>query len=226
MEVHHKNAEPWEVTLVDTGDASMTGGRLKRVREYVNNETFCFTYGDGVADIDVTALIAHHKAHGRLGTVTAVQPPGRYGALQFGENGSVIGFQEKPQGLLRRGPVVRVAAPELVRQPLFVERYYIIQRAGALAGETGARGGVARVSGSVVRRPGLGGPDAGRGAVAGALRLGPALRRVFGEHAFIYAARRQVARGAGVGARREGVGAGVVRVVHRSIQSSEPPTVC
>ena len=98
MEVHHKKAEPWEVTLVDTGEASMTGGRLKRVQDYVRDEAFCFTYGDGVADVDITALIAHHKTHGRLATVTSVQPPGRYGALQFGENASVSGFQEKPQG--------------------------------------------------------------------------------------------------------------------------------
>ena len=98
MEVHHKKAEPWEVTLVDTGETSMTGGRLKRVRDYVRDEAFCFTYGDGVADVDITALIAHHKVHRRLGTVTAVQPPGRYGALQFGEHAAVSGFQEKPQG--------------------------------------------------------------------------------------------------------------------------------
>jgi len=98
MEVHHKKAEPWEVTLVDTGETSMTGGRLKRVRDFVRDEAFCFTYGDGVADVDITALIAHHKTHCRLGTVTAVQPPGRYGALQFSENDGVSGFQEKPQG--------------------------------------------------------------------------------------------------------------------------------
>ena len=98
MEVHRRHAEPWVITLVDTGEATMTGGRLKRVREYVSDETFCFTYGDGVADVDVTALIAHHKSHGRLATVTAVQPPGRYGALQFLEQGVVAGFQEKPQG--------------------------------------------------------------------------------------------------------------------------------
>ena len=76
----------------------MTGGRLKRVRDYVGDSTFCFTYGDGVADVDITALIAHHNAHGRLATVTAVQPPGRYGALQFAEANAVTGFQEKPQG--------------------------------------------------------------------------------------------------------------------------------
>jgi glucose-1-phosphate cytidylyltransferase len=98
MEVHRKKAEPWEITLVDTGEATMTGGRLKRVRNYVANETFCFTYGDGVADVDITALVAHHNSHGRMATVTAVQPPGRYGALQFGEASVVSGFQEKPQG--------------------------------------------------------------------------------------------------------------------------------
>jgi glucose-1-phosphate cytidylyltransferase len=98
MEVHHKKAEPWEVTLVDTGEATMTGGRLKRVREYLGEGSFCFTYGDGVADVDVTALIAHHKKHGRMATVTAVQPPGRFGTLQFGSSDAVEGFQEKPQG--------------------------------------------------------------------------------------------------------------------------------
>jgi len=98
MEVHHKNAEPWEVTLVDTGETTMTGGRLKRVRDFVRDETFCFTYGDGVADVNISDLVAHHKLHGRLATVTAVQPPGRYGALQFSENAGVGGFQEKPQG--------------------------------------------------------------------------------------------------------------------------------
>jgi glucose-1-phosphate cytidylyltransferase len=98
MEVHHKKAEPWQVTLVDTGDATMTGGRLRRVREYIGNDTFCFTYGDGVADVDINSLIAHHQSHGRLATVTAVQPPGRYGALNLGADSTVMGFQEKPQG--------------------------------------------------------------------------------------------------------------------------------
>ena len=98
MEVHQKKAEPWEVTLIDTGEETMTGGRLKRVSEYVADGPFCFTYGDGVANVDITALIKHHNSHGRLATVTAVQPPGRYGALQFGESGIVSGFQEKPQG--------------------------------------------------------------------------------------------------------------------------------
>jgi glucose-1-phosphate cytidylyltransferase len=98
MEVHHKNAEPWQVTLVDTGEATMTGGRLKRVRDYLDGGSFCLTYGDGVADVDVTTLIAHHRGHGRLATVTAVQPPGRFGSLQIGTDSAVEGFQEKPQG--------------------------------------------------------------------------------------------------------------------------------
>ena len=99
MEVHHKKAEPWEITLIDTGEATMTGGRLKRVRDYLGDESFCFTYGDGVANLDVRALIKHHKTHGRLATVTAVQPPGRYGALQFDASQTAVnGFQEKPDG--------------------------------------------------------------------------------------------------------------------------------
>ncbi|MDO9406413.1 MAG: glucose-1-phosphate cytidylyltransferase [Polaromonas sp.] len=98
MEVHQKNAEPWKVTLVDTGDDTLTGGRLKRVADYVKNEdAFCFTYGDGVSDIDIRASIAFHKAHGKLATVTAVQPPGRYGALKIADN-RVEGFTEKPRG--------------------------------------------------------------------------------------------------------------------------------
>lgn len=98
MEVHQKNAEPWKVTLVDTGDDTLTGGRLKRVSEYVKDEeAFCFTYGDGVSDVDITAEIAFHKAHGKLATVTAVQPPGRYGALQI-SGVEVTGFTEKPRG--------------------------------------------------------------------------------------------------------------------------------
>lgn len=98
MEVHHKKAEPWRVTLVDTGDSTLTGGRLKRVAEYVRDqEAFCFTYGDGVADVDITKQIAFHKQHGKWATVTAVQPPGRYGALVI-EGTNVQGFQEKPPG--------------------------------------------------------------------------------------------------------------------------------
>jgi glucose-1-phosphate cytidylyltransferase len=98
VEVHQRNVEPWRVTLVDTGENTMTGGRLKRVREYVEDDSaFCFTYGDGVADVDVSALISFHKAHGKLATVTAVQPPGRYGAI-VRDCDTVLGFQEKPPG--------------------------------------------------------------------------------------------------------------------------------
>lgn len=97
MEIHQKFAEPWRVTLVDTGELTMTGGRLKRVAPYLGNESFCFTYGDGVADIDISALIAKHREAGRLATVTAIQPPGRYGALHI-ENETVHHFQEKPAG--------------------------------------------------------------------------------------------------------------------------------
>jgi len=98
MQVHHRHAEPWRVTLVDTGEDTLTGGRLKRIQEYVRNEeAFCFTYGDGVADIDITQLIQFHKSHKKLATVTAVQPPGRYGALNM-EFTKVKGFTEKPRG--------------------------------------------------------------------------------------------------------------------------------
>lgn len=98
MEVHHQKAEPWKVTLVDTGEDTLTGGRLKRVADYVKDqEAFCFTYGDGVADINITAEIAFHKQHGKWATVAAVQPPGRYGALQM-DGRQVAGFTEKPRG--------------------------------------------------------------------------------------------------------------------------------
>lgn len=98
MIVHHKKAEPWRVTLVDTGDETLTGGRLKRVADYIKEEdAFCFTYGDGVSNVDISKQLAFHKRHGRLATVTAVQPPGRYGALQR-DGTSVTGFQEKPLG--------------------------------------------------------------------------------------------------------------------------------
>jgi len=98
MQVHQRHAEPWKVTLVDTGDDTMTGGRLRRVRSYLEGEeAFCFTYGDGVSDVDVTAQIAFHRAHGKLATVTAVQPPGRYGALDM-DGTKVNGFVEKPLG--------------------------------------------------------------------------------------------------------------------------------
>lgn len=97
MEVHRRSAEPWRVTLVDTGQDTMTGGRLKRVREYVGDQTFCFTYGDGVADVDVGKLVEFHRAHGKLATITAIQPPGRYGAIKM-DGTSVRSFQEKPAG--------------------------------------------------------------------------------------------------------------------------------
>ena len=98
MEVHEKHAEPWRVTLVDTGDHSLTGGRLKRVARYVDaDDAFCFTYGDGVADVNIAAAIAFHRSHGKLATVTAVQPPGRYGALDL-VGSRVAGFTEKPRG--------------------------------------------------------------------------------------------------------------------------------
>lgn len=98
MEVHNKRAEPWQVTLVDTGDNSMTGGRLKRVESYVNNEdAFCLTYGDGVADVDIKSLIKFHYSHGKEATLTAAFPPGRFGALEI-DNNIVRKFQEKPRG--------------------------------------------------------------------------------------------------------------------------------
>jgi glucose-1-phosphate cytidylyltransferase len=98
MKVHQQNAEPWTVTLVDTGEDTQTGGRLKRVASYLKNEkAFCFTYGDGLANVDITKLIQFHQKHGKLATVTAVQPPGRYGALNR-DNDLVTGFVEKPKG--------------------------------------------------------------------------------------------------------------------------------
>ncbi|MBT5471762.1 MAG: glucose-1-phosphate cytidylyltransferase [Nitrospina sp.] len=97
MEVHHANAEPWKVTLVDTGDNTMTGGRLKRIASYVGDDDFCFTYGDGVADINIKELIDFHNTQGTLATVTSVQPPGRFGALDI-EHGKITAFKEKPQG--------------------------------------------------------------------------------------------------------------------------------
>jgi glucose-1-phosphate cytidylyltransferase len=98
MEVHEQKAEPWRVTLVDTGEDTLTGGRLKRVEPYLEKEeSFCFTYGDGVSDVNITGLIDFHQTHGCLATVTAVQPPGRYGALSLKGN-KVEGFIEKPRG--------------------------------------------------------------------------------------------------------------------------------
>ena len=98
MQVHARTTEPWRVTLIDTGEATMTGGRLKRVRSYLQDEdAFCFTYGDGVSDVDIAALVASHRAGGRLATLTATQPPGRFGALNLDGN-RIVSFQEKPQG--------------------------------------------------------------------------------------------------------------------------------
>ncbi|WP_248931064.1 glucose-1-phosphate cytidylyltransferase [Paenibacillus hamazuiensis] len=97
MEVHQNNSEPWKVTLVDTGDQTMTGGRLKRVKDFVGNKTFCFTYGDGLSNVNIQTLIEFHKKQATYATLTAVQPPGRFGALDFNEN-KITSFQEKPRG--------------------------------------------------------------------------------------------------------------------------------
>lgn len=98
MEVHNKRAEPWSVTLVDTGDNSMTGGRLLRVADYIKDEeAFCFTYGDGVGDIDISETIRFHRSHGKAATLTATYPPGRFGALDI-QNKQVMNFKEKPKG--------------------------------------------------------------------------------------------------------------------------------
>lgn len=98
MEVHLQKTEPWKITLVDTGESTMTGGRLKRVRDHLGDETFCFTYGDGVSDVNITNLVSFHHEHGLQATLTAVQPPGRFGALKISDQSLVKGFQEKPQG--------------------------------------------------------------------------------------------------------------------------------
>jgi len=98
MHVHERRTEPWKVTLIDTGDDSMTGGRLRRVADHVKEEeAFCFTYGDGVGDIDITALVAFHQSHGKAATLTATHPPGRFGAVDL-RGGQVVDFMEKPKG--------------------------------------------------------------------------------------------------------------------------------
>ncbi len=98
-EIHDNGAEPWRVTLVETGDGTMTGGRLKRVRQYIGDETFCFTYGDGVSNVNVGDLIAFHNSQNTLATLTAVQPPGRFGAFRLGKDQlKVPSFKEKPEG--------------------------------------------------------------------------------------------------------------------------------
>ncbi|MBP2636939.1 MAG: glucose-phosphate cytidylyltransferase [Firmicutes bacterium] len=96
--VHNHHAEPWKVTLVDTGVNTLTGGRVKRIQNYIGNEAFMLTYGDGVANVDIGKLVEFHKAHGKLATLTSVQPSGRFGALELAEENDVKGFQEKPQG--------------------------------------------------------------------------------------------------------------------------------
>lgn len=99
LEIHQNKTEPWKVTLIDTGENTMTGGRLKRVYDFVKEEdAFCFTYGDGVSNININKLIKFHKSHGKLATLTAVRPPGRFGALKINKNDSVEKFQEKPEG--------------------------------------------------------------------------------------------------------------------------------
>ena len=97
--IHQNHAEPWTVTLVDTGENTMTGGRLKRVRQFVKDEeAFCFTYGDGLSDVNISSLLEFHEKHGKKATLTAMRPPGRFGAMKFGQNSLVTDFQEKPDG--------------------------------------------------------------------------------------------------------------------------------
>jgi len=98
MEVHERRSEPWRVTIVDTGEATMTGGRLRRIRQYLGDSTFCFTYGDGVGSVDIGALVTFHKTQGGHATLTAVQPPGRFGALDIKQDHRIGTFREKPQG--------------------------------------------------------------------------------------------------------------------------------
>lgn len=97
MEIHENKAEPWKITLIETGENTMTGGRLKRIKKYLGDEDFCFTYGDGISNVDIRELIKHHREQNSLATLTAVQPPGRFGALNMHEK-KIIGFQEKPHG--------------------------------------------------------------------------------------------------------------------------------
>ncbi len=98
MEIHTKKTEPWKVTLVDTGDNTMTGGRLKRIESYLENSPFCFTYGDGLANININELINSHNSSNKSATLTAVQPPGRFGSIIFEDKNRISSFQEKPQG--------------------------------------------------------------------------------------------------------------------------------
>ncbi|MFB5269921.1 glucose-1-phosphate cytidylyltransferase [Paenibacillus enshidis] len=96
--VHNQYLEPWKVTLVDTGQDTMTGGRIKRIQKYVDNSTFMLTYGDGVGDVNIDKLLEFHRSHGKFATVSATQPSGRFGMLDIGESSEVLGFKEKPQG--------------------------------------------------------------------------------------------------------------------------------
>ena len=96
--IHQRRTEPWRVTLVDTGDMTMTGGRIRRVRDYIGEQDFCLTYGDGVANIDIPALLNFHEKHGLPATMTAIQPPGRFGALDIASNNKILSFREKPEG--------------------------------------------------------------------------------------------------------------------------------
>jgi len=98
IQIHDSHAEPWKITLIDTGINTMTGGRLKRVEPYIGNETFMLTYGDGVSNVNITQLVAFHKEQGKLATLTAVQPSGKFGALEFENDNRITSFQEKPRG--------------------------------------------------------------------------------------------------------------------------------
>lgn len=96
MEIHHNTAEPWSISLIDTGQNTMTGGRIKRIQPYIEDDTFLMTYGDGVADVNIRESIAFHRSHGKAATMTAVKPPGRFGVVEIGESGNVTAFHEKP----------------------------------------------------------------------------------------------------------------------------------
>lgn len=98
MQIHNSSSESWKVTLVDTGELTMTGGRLKKIEKYINDDEFCMTYGDGVSDVNITELIQFHKTHKKMATLTATQPPARFGVLQISENTKVDSFREKPTG--------------------------------------------------------------------------------------------------------------------------------
>jgi glucose-1-phosphate cytidylyltransferase len=98
VNIHRKSAEPWRVTLIETGKDSMTGGRVKRIQKHIGDDPFMVTYGDGVSDINIQQLVNFHRSHGKKATVTAVQPTGRFGAISLSDNGQVLDFKEKPKG--------------------------------------------------------------------------------------------------------------------------------